>query len=193
MNKEGWKRKMTEKTLDEILFEQVKAEVKPGASLQHIKSDLERVEPQFFAKYDGKPVAEAKLEDSFNDVATKYVSSLWGASDLKNANGPTWYGNLMRGWLGLVSEQAFGQVKAAIKQGNRAEVLRLFNQAYEAQANKLTSLLNKIREQPSDVQLGTYKHIAKVLGDGNVAKVASNPGAAVQSLAQIYATQDAYK
>lgn len=186
---------MATEKLEERLFKDLSAQVQPGASLKQIKPDLDRVEPMFFKNYDGKPVQEAKLEEGFNSVAKSYITALYDFVGKKqpNVDGPEWYGNLMRDWLGKVSQEALGQVRAAIKAGNRAEVLRLFNQAHEAQANKLTSIVSKIQNQPSEVQLAVYKQIANAIGGSNAAKVATNPSAAVSALAQVYAAQEAYK
>ncbi len=183
------------KTMDEILFDEIKANVQPGASLKHIKPDLDRVESKFFSMYDGKPVGEDKVEAAFNSVAKSYITTLYDLAGKPQplVDGPEWYGNTARDWLGKVSEQAVGQVKAAIKQGNRAEVLRLINQGYEAQANKLTSIISNVQNQPADIHLDVNKRVASALGGKNVAKVAANLPAAVSALAQIYATQDAYK
>src|SRR3989338_10709797 len=140
---------MAKETLEERLFEDLSAQVQPGASLKHVKPDLHRVESGFFDLYDGKPVGDAKLEDAFNSVAKSYITSLYDLVGRKqpNVDCPEWYGNLIRDWLGKVSPEAMGQVRAAIKAGNRAEVLRLLNQSYEAQANKLQSTISKIQGQ----------------------------------------------
>ncbi len=179
--------------LESKLFGELTEAVKPGATLNFIRPDLNRVEPAFFAMYDGKSIPEANLEGGFNEVSAKYIKSLFGAKDTKNVDGPSWYGGLMKDWLGKVSDQALAQVRTALKQGNRAEVLRLFNQAYEAQANKLTSILETVRSQPSDVQLGTYRLLARGIGGTNVAKVAANPGQAISTYAQILNAQDTYR
>ncbi len=182
----------------EKLFGELNAQVQPGASLKHIKSDLERIEPSFFKLYDGKPIEDAKLEDAFNSVAKSYVTSLYNIAGKPQplVDGPEWYGNLIRDWLGKVGPEAMGQVRAAIKSGNRAEVLRLLNQAYEAQANKLQSTISKIQGQSSDVQMGVYTLIANTLAggkSGDVAKVATNVPAAVQALGQYASITDAYQ
>lgn len=189
---------MGTETLEEKLFKDVHAQVQPGASLKHIKPDLDRIEPSFFKLYDGKPVGDAKLEDAFNSVAKSYVTALYDlvGKNQPNVDGPEWYGNLIRDWLGKVGPEAMGQVRAAIKQGNRAEVLRLINQGYEAQANKLQSTISKIQGQSSDVQMGVYTLIANTLAGGkggDVAKVATNVPAAVQALGQYSGITDAYQ
>jgi len=168
-------------------FAELEGEAKPGASFKHVKPDLDRVGPAFLTAYDGKPVSGDKLEDTFGKVADSYIKSLWGMPP-KGANAA----NMVRGWLGLVSEQAYGQVKNAIKEGNKAEVLKLLNQAYEAQANKLTTIITKLREQPSDVQLGVYKILADKMG-GSLAKVATGLPQAISTYGQTLAAQEAYK
>ena len=188
-------------TIDETvvkLFNEVNAQVQPGASLKHIKSDLDRIEPTFFKLYDGKPAEDAKLEDAFNSVAKSYITALYDLLGKSQplVDGPEWYGNLIRDWAGKVSDQHFGQIRAAIKSGNRAEVLRLINQAYEAQANKLTSVISKIQGQNADIQMGVYAKIAGTLAGGSkgdVAKVATNLPAAVQALGQYSGIVDTYK
>lgn len=184
-------------TVDETvkkLYGELTAQVKPNAQFNAVKSDLDRVEPEFIKLYDGKPVDGSKLEEGFNAAAKSYITALYSVSGSKQpiVDGPEWYGNEIRSWLRQVSDEALGQVKAAIKAGNRAEVLRLFNQAYQAQANKLTSVLSKVQEQPSEVQLGVWGQVAKALGGKNAARVATNPGAALQALGQLYAIQEAY-
>jgi len=102
------------------------------------------------------------------------------------------YGNLLRDWLGKVSEEAYGEARAAIKRGDTTELLNMFNKAYQAQANKLSSVVSKIQQQKSETQLNVYKAIAEPLG-GNLARVVGNPAAAARAYAQLLATKEAYK
>ena len=178
--------------LEAVLFKELQEAAKPSAGLERIRLDLQRAEPQFVATYDSKPVDGAEVEDKFNAIARSYITEIFGVKEMKNADGPVWYGNMMKGWLRLISDQAPEQAREFIKKGERAEVLRLFKQGYEAQADTLASMLQKIRDQPSDVQLGTYTMLARVIGAKNVAKVASNPGAAIQTYRQMLAAGEAY-
>ena len=178
------------------LFSQFQSAVKPNGSFDSVKKDLDRVGTAFQSMYTPKKVDDAKLEDAFNDASKLYFSILYnltGEEGKKHlADGPELYGNLLRDWLGKVSEEAYGEARAAIKRGDTTELLNMFNKAYQAQANKLSSVVSKIQQQKSDTQLNVYKAIAEKLG-GNLARVVGNPAAAARAYAQLLATQEAYK
>ena len=161
---------------------------KPNAMFRLSKPDLDNVGRDFMAKYDGKPVEGAHLEARFNDVAKTYLQALFKGQ--MNVDGPELYGNMLRDWSSKVGDQHLGQIRNAIKIGDKAQLLQLLNQAYQAGANKTQSVISDIQSQPADKQMGIYQAIAKKIPGSNPIKVASNPGAAYGVLAQQYATAE---
>lgn len=180
-----------EKKQPESLEEKLAGEfielAKPNAGFKLLKADLDNVDSKFMGMYKGESVPGSKLQDAFNEVAKTYLQALF-SNELK-VDGPELYGNMIRQWSRDVSEQHIGQLLNAIKIGDRAKLLALLNEAYQAGANKVPSTISKIQSQEGDSQMKVYDILARET-KGNKVKVATNLAGTYGALQQQYATQE---
>lgn len=184
------------------LLNAFRAELKPGAPIEHVRADLDRVMETFPAaykkdmseKYPNK-IDDSNIRDAFNAASKVYINALYNSLGKPEplVDGPEWYGTLITDWAGKVSREHQGQIESAIKNKDSAKVLDLMNEAYKAQASKLPHVIAKIQGQPTEVQLPLFTESLKPIGGKNVAKAIANPGALAQVLAGNYAGQEAYK
>ncbi len=165
--------------------------LKPGASYKGVKGDLDRASKGFQA-YNLSATPDSELEKGFNKAAAAYIGGLYGIG----FDDPTLAGSDMKNWLQKVGEDGLARAKAAIKVGNRTELMRIFEQAYEADKSGIEPLLAEVREQPQDVRMGFYGGIAGMLAGvngytaGDAVKVSENAAAAVGALRQRLTTAE---
>ncbi|MBI2654961.1 hypothetical protein HYX06_00870 [Candidatus Woesearchaeota archaeon] len=158
---------------------------KPGANYNLVRKDIEKASAGFTANYQAKPTPKGEREKEFNKVAATYVHSLFGIG----YDDPSLAGNQVKQWLSRLPEGALGRIYGAIERGDKVAILNEINQAWQAQANKLESILAEVREQPDEVKLAVYGNLASMLGDvngykGSPVSVAENLPGAISGLQQ---------
>ena len=179
---------MTTDTIDKRVQEYTDTLVdllKPGVGYKLVKPEVDRARKKFLETYTVKPTKGAELESEYNKIATAYLVALRGVG----VDSPHLAGNEMKLWLQRLGNDALPKVKAAIEIGDQTQILSLFEQAYQASADKVETKMAELREQPDNVRLGVYGKIGGYLGDvngykGSAISVSENPAAALQALGQ---------
>ncbi len=158
---------------------------KPGANYKLVAKDIEKATAGFTARYEAKPTPKSEREREFNRASATYLHSLFGIG----YDDPSIAGNQVKQWLAKLPEGALGRIYGAIERGDKVAILNELNQAWQAQANKLETILAEVREQPDSVKLAVYGGLAQMLGDvngykGSPVSVAENFPAAISGLQQ---------
>jgi hypothetical protein len=160
---------------------------KPGANYRHVKGDLDKGTAVFMAKYDGKAVAKSDREQTLNKIAATYLGGMFGIG----YDDPTIPGSQIKQAIGKMPDgsEVMSRLYGAIERGDKAGIVGILNQAWQAQANKLETVVAQLREQSEEIRMAVYGNLANLLGDvdgykGSVVSVAENLPGAVSGLQQ---------
>ena len=158
---------------------------KPGANYNLVRKDIEKASVGFTAQYRAKPTPKGQREQEFNKASATYLHSLFGIG----YDDPSLAGNQVKQWLAKLPEGALGRIYGALERGDKVAILNELNQAWQAQANKLETILAQVREQADAIKLAVYGGLAQMLGDvngykGSAVSVAENLPGAISGLQQ---------
>ena len=176
------------------LVKELEQQATPGQGFEPNRERLNKATESFVAKYHGKKVSGRDREKEFNKASKLYLESI---GLVANDETDEFYGHMMRQWISR-DKDGISKAYAAIKEGDKAELAKVFKDAYVTNVSELKaeSILRQIELSPFEDREKAYKALAKKVANDNDPdwlQVVKNPTQAYDSLQKLRLIAGAYQ